>query len=139
MSQTLHHRGYDGSVLYSAEDKLLYGRLLGIRDSITYEGDGVASLEANFKEAVDEYIADCAQDGRKPETPYKGSFNVRVAVDLHQRAARFAEQHEIALNTVVQNALTQFLSKAEEQRSKPRTPSAKISRSTSTRRSARAA
>jgi predicted HicB family RNase H-like nuclease len=145
MSQTLHHRGYDGSVLYSAEDKLLYGRLLGIRDSITYEGDGVASLEASFKEAVDEYIADCAQDGRKPETPYKGSFNVRVAVDLHQRAARFAEQHEIALNTVVQNALTQFLSKAEEQRSrssqrlKTRTSSAKTSRSTSTRRSARAA
>lgn len=139
MSQTLHHRGYDGSVLYSAEDKLLYGRLLGIRDSITYEGDGVVSLEANFKEAVDEYIADCERDGRKPETPYKGSFNVRVAVDLHQRAARFAEQHEIALNTVVQNALTQFLSKAEEQRSKTRTSSAKASRSTSTRRSARAA
>ena len=139
MSQTLHHRGYDGSVLYSAEDKLLYGRLLGIRDSITYEGDGVVSLEANFKEAVDEYIADCEREGRKPETPYKGSFNVRVAVDLHQRAARFAEQHEIALNTVVQNALTQFLSKAE-QRSKTRTLSAKSSRSTSsTKRSARAA
>ncbi|MDQ2925438.1 MAG: type II toxin-antitoxin system HicB family antitoxin [Acidobacteriota bacterium] len=115
MTQTLHHRGYDGSVLYSAEDKLLYGRLLGIRDSITYEGNGVRSLEKNFKEAVDEYIADCESDGRKPNTPYKGSFNVRVAVELHQRAARFAEQNELALNTVVQKALSTFLNNAEDQ------------------------
>jgi predicted HicB family RNase H-like nuclease len=140
MSQTLHYRGYDGSVLYSAEDKLLYGKLLGIRDSITYEGDGVTSLEKNFKAAVDEYIADCEHDGRKPETPYKGSFNVRVAVDLHQRAARFAEQHSMALNTVVQNALTEFLSKTESERPKIRLSSAKKSRSaSSTTRSARAA
>ncbi len=38
MSQTLQYKGYDGSVEYSAEDRVLHGRLLGIRDDIVYEG-----------------------------------------------------------------------------------------------------
>jgi predicted HicB family RNase H-like nuclease len=69
MSQTLHHRGYDGSVLYSAEDKVLHGRLLGIRNFIIYEGDDLTSLEATFKQAIDEYIADCEQLGCRPAIP----------------------------------------------------------------------
>jgi predicted HicB family RNase H-like nuclease len=112
MTQTLHHRGYDGSVLYSAEDKLLHGRLLGIRDFITYEGTSVRSLEKCFREAVDEYLADCEKDGVKPNVPHKGSFNVRVGPDLHQQAARFAEENDLPLNAVVQRALKLFLSHA---------------------------
>jgi predicted HicB family RNase H-like nuclease len=63
MSQTLQHKGYDGSVEYSAEDHLLHGALLGIRDAIVYEGADVKSLESNFRAAVDEYLAFCAADG----------------------------------------------------------------------------
>jgi predicted HicB family RNase H-like nuclease len=114
MSQHLQHRGYDGSVLYSAEDKLLHGRLLGIRDFVTYEGASVRELEKNFRAAVDEYIADCERNGKQPNTPYKGSFNVRVAMELHQRAARYAEEHRIALNAVVQKALSEYLAHVEE-------------------------
>jgi predicted HicB family RNase H-like nuclease len=32
MNKTLTHKGYDGSVEYSAEDSMLHGRILGIRD-----------------------------------------------------------------------------------------------------------
>jgi hypothetical protein len=35
MSQTLQYRGYDGSVLFSAEDRVLHGRILGIRDMVS--------------------------------------------------------------------------------------------------------
>ena len=49
MSQTLQYRGYDGSVLYSAEDKMLHGRILGIRDMVSYGGTNVRSLEKNFR------------------------------------------------------------------------------------------
>ena len=49
MSQTLQYKGYEGSVLYSAEDKLLHGRLLGIRDFVLYDGLGVTALEMNFQ------------------------------------------------------------------------------------------
>ena len=115
MSQTLQYRSYDGSVEYSAEDRLLHGSLLGIRDAIVYEGVDVDSLETNFRAAVDEYFAFCAEEGKTPDHPFKGSFNIRVGSDLHKRAALFAEEHNQKLNAVVSEALEEFLTQAQAQ------------------------
>jgi predicted HicB family RNase H-like nuclease len=112
MSQTLQYKGSDGSVLYSAEGRLLHGTLLGIRDMVSYEGTDVDTLEANFRGAVDEYLAFCTAEGKTPDTPFKGSFNVRLPQDLHKRAALYAEEHNRKLNSVVQEALQEFLSDA---------------------------
>jgi len=109
MTQTLQYKGYDGSVEYSAEDRLLHGSLLGIRDAIAYEGADVDSLESNFRAAVDEYLAFCAAEGKAPDQPFKGSFNIRVGSELHKRAALFAEEHHQKLNAVVSRALEEFL------------------------------
>jgi predicted HicB family RNase H-like nuclease len=113
MSQTLQYKGYDGLVLYSAEDRLLYGHIAGIRDMVTYEGTDVRSLEHNFHAAVDEYLAFCAETNKIPDTPFKGSFNVRVGEELHKRAALLAEARNTKLNKVVQEALEEYLSHAE--------------------------
>ncbi len=75
MSQMLE---YNGSVLYSAEGKILHGRIVGIRDTVTYEGKNVTSLEKNFKAAVDEYLKFCKAEGKAPDTPFKGRFNVQL-------------------------------------------------------------
>ena len=112
MSQTLQYKDYDGSVEYSAEDRILHGSLLGIRDAVLYEGVDVDSLEANFRAAVDEYLAFCAAEGKTPDQPFKGSFNIRVGPDLHKRAALHAEAHKQKLNTVVSKALEEFLTQA---------------------------
>jgi predicted HicB family RNase H-like nuclease len=45
--------------------------------------------------------------------PFKGSFNVRIPQDLHQRAALYAEEHDLKLNAVVQQALKEYLTHAE--------------------------
>jgi predicted HicB family RNase H-like nuclease len=112
MSQTLQYKGYDGSVLYSAEDRLLHGTVLGIRDMVSYEGTDVDSLEENFRSAVGEYLAFCESEGKSPDTPFKGSFNVRLPQELHKRAALYAEEHSRKLNSVVQEALQEFLTNA---------------------------
>ena len=113
MSQTLKYRGYDGSVLYSADDKMLHGRVVGIRDMVSFGGDGVESLERNFKAAIDEYLTFCETEGKTPDMPFKGSFNVRIPQDLHQRAALYAEEHDLKLNAVVRLALKEYLTHAE--------------------------
>lgn len=113
MSQTLEYKGYDGSVLYSAEDHLLHGRILGIRDMVIYDGSDVRTLEKNFKGAVDEYLEFCRVEGRAPNKPFKGSFNVRLNQNLHKRAALYAEEHNTKLNAVVQDALQEYLAHAE--------------------------
>ena len=112
MSETFEYKDYNGSVLYSAEDKILHGRVIGIRDMITYEGDDVQSLEKNFQSAVDEYLSFCEIEGKTPDTPFKGTFNVRVPHDLHKRVALYAEDHHKKLNNVVKEALEEFLTHA---------------------------
>ena len=72
MSQTLQYKGYDGSVEYSAEDRVLHGSLLGIRDAVIFEEADVDGLESNFRAAVDEYLAFCAAEGKIPDQPSCG-------------------------------------------------------------------
>ncbi|MEO0551693.1 MAG: type II toxin-antitoxin system HicB family antitoxin [Bacteroidota bacterium] len=101
----LEYKGYSGSIEYSPEDNLLYGKVLGIRGLISYEGDTGKSLERDFKEAVDAYLADCKASGKTPEKPFKGSFNVRIPAKLHQRAALLAMEAKTSLNSFVAEAI----------------------------------
>ena len=109
MNDTMEHKGYVGSVHYSAEDEVFHGKLEGIRDLVTYEATDVAGLKRSFREAVEDYLQTCRKHGKTPETPYKGTFNVRVGRDLHKRAAVFAADRHKKLNAVVTEALEQYL------------------------------
>ena len=44
MRKLLKYKGYYGSVEYSSEDVLLYGKVLGINSLISYEGESVAEM-----------------------------------------------------------------------------------------------
>ena len=112
MSTTLEYKGYNGTVEFSAEDHVFHGTLSGLRDSISFEGDSVASLEENFRNAVDEYLAFCEAEGKVPDQPFKGSFNVRIPQELHKRAALYAMQSHKKLNKVVTEALEVYLVEA---------------------------
>lgn len=105
MSNTMEYKGYTGSVEYSAEDRLLYGRLVGIRDRVTFDGEDVKTLERNFHGAVDEYLAFCKEEGRAPDKPFKGSLNIRIPSELHRILAIRAEQQHKSLNSVIAEQL----------------------------------
>ncbi|MDV6320563.1 type II toxin-antitoxin system HicB family antitoxin [Chromohalobacter sp. HP20-39] len=109
MEKLLKYRGYYGSLEASTEDNCLFGMLQFVRALVSYEGETVAELEAAFREAVDDYLATCEQLGEAPETPCKGSFNVRVGHDLHLAAAVSASRHGISLNDLTRQALNDYL------------------------------
>ena len=107
----LEYMGYTGSIEYSPEDNLLYGKVLGIQGLISYEGETGKALEADFKEAIDHYMADCKAEGKKPEKPFKGSFNVRIPAKLHQEAALLAMEEKTSLNSFVAEAIRERVSR----------------------------
>lgn len=109
MSGTMKYRGYVGSVDFSEEDNLLFGKVLGIRSLILYEGITCKEVVQGFHEAVDDYLLTCEQEGIAPEVPYKGSFNVRIAPGLHERLARYAISAGRSLNSCVQEALERYV------------------------------
>ncbi len=113
MSNTMKYRGYVGSVEFSEEDELFFGKLLGMRSLILYEGSNGKELLKDFHTAVDDYLIACEAEGVEPEVPYKGSFNVRIAPGLHERLARYAVGCGRSLNSCVQEAIERYVAAAE--------------------------
>ena len=99
--KTMTYKDYAGSAEVSVEDGVLYGKLLGIRDLVTYEADTPAGLKAAFVESVDDYLADCAEEGREPDRPFKGTFNVRIGAALHRQVALEAFARHMSLNDLI--------------------------------------
>lgn len=115
MKNMLEYKGYLGSVQYSAEDHVLYGKIEYIRSLVTFEGTDVATLEEAFKEAVEDYLATCQELGRKPEKPFRGTFNVRTGQERHRRASVYATTHDKSLNQVMNEALDTYLRLKEQE------------------------
>ncbi|WP_439609521.1 type II toxin-antitoxin system HicB family antitoxin [Hydrogenophaga sp.] len=110
MSKVLEHKGYFGSIEADTEEEFLFGRLLFIKDVISYRADDVKGIRAAFQAAVDDYLATCAELGEAPDTPCKGTFNVRLGPELHQAAALAATREGIKLNEWVKTACEARLS-----------------------------
>ncbi len=68
----LKYKGYLGTVEPDFENNILHGRLAFIRDLVTYEAETLADLEREFKTSVDLYLQSCVEDGKGPDTPFKG-------------------------------------------------------------------
>jgi len=101
----LEYKGYKGSIEYSKEDDLLYGKVLGMRGLISYEGKTGKELEADFREAIDDYLGDCRLENEIPEKPFKGNFNVRISSSLHEKAVLAAGEMSTSLNSFVGEAI----------------------------------
>ena len=109
MSGLLSYKNYNGTVEYSMEDKCLFGKVVGIKSLLSYEGNSVKELEADFQNAIDEYLEDCEERNVTPEVPYKGSFNVRITPELHRNIAIYATEHNKSLNAAVEEAIVALL------------------------------
>jgi len=101
----MEYKGYRGAVRYSAEDRLLHGRILGIDDVVTFEGTDVEELEKAFHEAVDDYMALCEKLGRAPDREYSGRIPLRIDGALHRRVAIAADSEAKSVNSWIADAL----------------------------------
>jgi predicted HicB family RNase H-like nuclease len=105
----LEYKGYTGTIEYSKEDDLLFGKIIGIKSLISYEGKTGKLLEKDFIKAVNHYLEDCMSNKILPEKPFKGSFNVRVSPKIHQQAVLAAQENQTSLNHFVTEAIIEKL------------------------------
>lgn len=101
----MSYKGYAAQVEFDPEDKVLHGRVIGIRDVVTFEADSAAKVEKAFRASVDDYLAFCAERGESPDQPASGRFVLRVAPELHSRAAVLAEARGTSLNGLIEGLI----------------------------------
>lgn len=67
MKNGLEFKDYTGSVEFSAEDQVFFGKIVGIRDVVTFEGATVIELTKAFHESVSDYLDTCKKMGKDPD------------------------------------------------------------------------
>jgi predicted HicB family RNase H-like nuclease len=100
---TLRHNDYQGSVEF--EDGHLVIQVLHIDDTVTTTIDSASQAQSAFAELVDDYIETCRELGKEPGKPFKGTFNVRIAPELHRQVAMSAADLGETMNAWISAAL----------------------------------
>lgn len=99
----LRYKSYLGTIEPDLARNTLFGKLAFIRDTVTYEAPTLSELEQEFRCSVNSYLATCEELGRKPQLPFKGSFNIRTGEALHREAVLAADGQ--SLNAFVCEAI----------------------------------
>ena len=69
----LSYKNYKGTIEHSEEDKCFFGKVLGLRSLLSYEGNSTEELSKNFEKAIDVYLEECKNNGVEPEQPIYGN------------------------------------------------------------------
>lgn len=105
MNNVMTYKGYSARIEYDDEDGILFGRIAGIRDGVSFHAENVADLRQAFHEAVDDYVETCAKIGKDPQKPYSGRVMFRISPEVHRKAALAAELAGKSLNQWAEEVL----------------------------------
>jgi predicted HicB family RNase H-like nuclease len=94
----MNYNGYTAKIEFDERDNIFVGRLLGMRTMISFHGDTVVELRQAFESAVNEFLADCEEQGVKPEKPASGKLMLRVSPEIHGAALVAAQASGKSLN-----------------------------------------
>jgi predicted HicB family RNase H-like nuclease len=106
---TMTYKNYSARIEFDERDNIFVGRILGIRDIISFHGSSVTDLRAEFERTVEDYLADCAERGVSPEKAASGNLMLRVGAEIHGRAIVAAEGAGKSLNQWVIATLEEAL------------------------------
>ena len=95
---TLNHKGYTARIEFDDRDNIFVGRVLGLRETISFHGETVVELRTEFESAIEDFLLDCKRQGIRPEKPASGKLMLRVPVEVHGAALIAAQARGKSLN-----------------------------------------
>lgn len=95
---TMSYKGYTARVEYDPRDDIFAGRVLGVRDIISFHASSVSQLHQAFHLALDDYLNDCVERGVTPERPASGKVMLRIRPEVHAAATIAAQSAGKSLN-----------------------------------------
>jgi len=105
MKNVMTYKGYTARIEFDQRDDIFIGKIVGIADNITFHGETVKELRADFQAAIDHYIADCAATGLRPLRAASGKLMLRVSPEVHARALATAKTAGKSLNQWAEEVL----------------------------------
>jgi predicted HicB family RNase H-like nuclease len=98
------YKGYSGSMVF-------HGRVLGLRDIVTFEAETAEELVRAFHDSVDDYLAFCKERGLEPQKPYSGKLALRTTPEIHALLSRAAASDGKSVNQWISDTLAEVARK----------------------------
>lgn len=95
---TMTTQGYTARVDFDERDDIFVGRVLGVRDIISFHGETVEQLREEFELAIRDYLTDCEERGISPDRPSSGKLLLRMPPEVHGKALVAAQAAGKSLN-----------------------------------------
>lgn len=95
---TMNYKGYTARIDFDERDDIFVGRVLGVRDIISFHAASVSELKVQLAIAIDDYLDDCATRGISPEKPASGKVMLRIRPEVHAAATIAAHASGRSLN-----------------------------------------
>ena len=73
----IEYKGYLGVVAFDPEIDAFHGTVVNTQDVISFYGSSVTELREEMQKSVEEYLAFCREQGKKPEAPSSPSRTVQ--------------------------------------------------------------
>lgn len=105
------YKGYVGSIEFDDEDMVFHGRVLGLRDVVTFEAANAEELVSAFHDSVDDYLAFCRERGIDPQKPYSGRLALRTTPEIHALLTMAASSDGKSINQWVSDTLAEVARK----------------------------
>lgn len=109
----MQYKGYVAAVEFDESVGRLHGRVVnsGAYPIATFGATDVDGIRREFEQSIDEYLASCREDGVEPKKPFSGTLNPWLGPDLHRRAALSASVRGMSLNSWIQQAVEEKVSR----------------------------
>ena len=62
----MKYKGYTGIAEFDEDSGVIFGHVIGLRDTITFQGESVTEVTQAFRDSVDDYLEFCESRGGKP-------------------------------------------------------------------------
>lgn len=101
-----NYKGYTAQIEIDTEHNMICGRVLGLKDVITFKGATVEEARQAFQDSVDDYLDWCEERGEEPEKPFSGKLPFRTTPDNHRKIFLAAKKAGKSINSWMDEILS---------------------------------
>lgn len=105
----MKYKGYTAQIEIDETAEVLFGKVLDIKDVITFKGNTVNELEQEFHNSVDDYLEWCAELGEEPDKPFSGKLPFRTTAERHRQIYIAAKKANKSINAWMDDILSKAL------------------------------
>ncbi|MEB3357430.1 MAG: type II toxin-antitoxin system HicB family antitoxin [Synechococcales bacterium] len=102
----LSYRGYTAEIKVDVDAGILVGKVLDIKDAITFQGATVEDARQEFQKSVDAYLQFCEELGQSPDKPFSGKLPFRTTPEHHRAIYLAATKAEKSINAWMEAVLS---------------------------------